>query len=118
MKQKIINVVAVKQHSKRAKNKNLILLPKTLFWLKKNNEIKNTVVISDSDLLLNIAKEFGVKTEKERPAKNQTELRSCRQVAKKYNADYIFNIPVTMPFRDYGLFQKFKRKIKKIIMIL
>ncbi len=110
---KIINVIAVKGDSKRLQDKNLILLPLTLFWVRKNKEMKNTVVISDNDLLLNIAKKFGAKTLKEKVQKNGTELRSCRIIAKKYNADYIFNIPVTIPFRSNDLFEKFKKEIKK-----
>ena len=106
-KGKMTAVVAVRAGSQRVKNKNIRpfsntnLLELKLKILLKVNNIDEIIVNSDSDIMLEIANKYNVKTQKREEffaSSNATNSDFHKHIAEVTNSDFIFLAPVCSPF--------------------
>ena len=100
-------VVAVRAGSQRVKNKNIRkfgdtnLLELKLKILLKVKNLDEIIVNSDSDVMLEIAKKYNVKTQKRDDFFASSEASNSdfhRHIAEVTDSDYIFLAPVCSPF--------------------
>ncbi|WP_034575460.1 MULTISPECIES: hypothetical protein [Capnocytophaga] len=112
-------LIPIKGNSIRCPNKNKILLPYTVTYLKKINRLENAVVITDNIKLGEYAESLGIKTYFEVCKEDQDELISCDNFVKnvKINEEYFFLMPVTHPFRTLELCNLFEKEREKYIGI-
>lgn len=97
-------VIPIKGVSIRCSNKNEILLPFTLKYLK-YLRAKNVYVISEDEKFSEIVKSFGFYFSKENINSQKDELHSCWNILNKTLYSEIILIPVTSPFRHLDLIQ-------------
>ncbi|MHA8106363.1 acylneuraminate cytidylyltransferase family protein [Aquirufa sp. 5-AUSEE-100C1] len=125
MGKNITAIVPVRAGSRRLKNKNISpfagvnLLLFKLNQLKKVNEINKIIVSSDSDKMLNFAKDMGVGTHKRDIEYCDEETRSfgevVKHIAESVEGDHILWAPCTSPL----VFPKiYKNAINKYFEIL
>lgn len=101
-------IVPVKSISLRCPNKNYHLLPHTLNYLRAEGR-ENVWVISDTDELLKIARDYNFKTFLEVRSENQDELTSCWSFLENNNFKNFILCPVTHPFKSKGLITKMEK---------
>ena len=106
-KGKMTAVVAVRAGSQRVKNKNFRpfadtnLLELKLKILLKVKNLDEIIVNSDSDIMLEIANKYNVKTQKRDEffaSSNATNSDFHKHIAEVTNSDFIFLAPVCSPF--------------------
>tara|TARA_B110000240_G_scaffold191506_1_gene234196 strand:+ start:568 stop:1242 length:675 start_codon:yes stop_codon:yes gene_type:complete len=106
-KGKMTAVVAVRAGSQRVKNKNFRpfadtnLLELKLKILIKVKNLDEIIVNSDSDIMLEIANKYNVKTQKRDEffaSSNATNSDFHKHIAEVTNSDFIFLAPVCSPF--------------------
>lgn len=106
-KGKMTAVVAVRAGSQRVKNKNFRpfadtnLLELKLKILLKVKNLDEIIVNSDSDIMLEIANKYNVKTQKRDKffaSSNATNSDFHKHIAEVTNSDFIFLAPVCSPF--------------------
>ena len=106
-KGKMTAVVAVRAGSQRVKNKNFRpfadtnLLELKLKILLKVKNLDEIIVNSDSDIMLEIANKYNVKTQKREEffaSSNATNSDFHKHIAEVTNSDFIFLAPVCSPF--------------------
>ena len=106
-KGKMTAVVAVRAGSQRVKNKNFRpfadtnLLELKLKILLKVKNLDEIIVNSDSDIMLEIANKYNVKSQKRDEffaSSNATNSDFHKHIAEVTNADFIFLAPVCSPF--------------------
>ncbi|MDC3032182.1 cytidylyltransferase, partial [Bacteroidota bacterium] len=106
-KGKMTAVVAVRAGSQRVKNKNIRqfgdtnLLELKLKILLKVKNLDEIIVNSDSDVMLEVAKKYNVKTQKRDDFFASSEASNSdfhRHIAEVTDSDYIFLAPVCSPF--------------------
>ena len=95
-------IVPVKSISVRCPYKNYFLLPHTLNYLRAEGR-KNVWVVSDSEDLLKIAVDYGVRTFLETRSEGQDELISCWSFLQNNKFERFILCPVTHPFKSNGL---------------
>jgi CMP-N-acetylneuraminic acid synthetase len=95
-------IIPVKSISVRCPYKNQILLPYTLNYLQAEGR-DNVWVISDSNELLEIAKDYNFGSYLEVRSEKQDELTSCWSFLQKNNFKNFILCPVTHPFKSNGL---------------
>lgn len=109
-------IVLVRAGSRRLKNKNLqpfngvTLLEHKILTLQQTPEVTKIVVSSDSDEMLNIARNRGVETHK-RPAEYCDEIskpfgETVHLICSEVTGDHILWAPCTSPLVYHGLFSK------------
>jgi CMP-N-acetylneuraminic acid synthetase len=101
-------IVPVKSISMRCPNKNHLLLPHTLDYLRAEGR-DNVWVISDTDELLKIAKDYNFKTFLEVRTESQDELTSCWSFLQNNNFENFILCPVTHPFKSNGLMTEMEK---------
>lgn len=95
-------LIPVKKNSDRCSNKNEVLLPITINYLKCEG-YENIWIISDSQELLDIGIKYNCYTFLEHRLENQDELQSCWSFIKNLMIDFFVLCPVTSPFRTKGI---------------
>ena len=100
-------LIPVKGISRRCPGKNRKLLPYTADYLLRQNLIKDAVVISDDKELGDFASTLGFKINIEIRKEGGDELSSCFNFIKNSDYEAFILLPVTQPFREIDLIQKY-----------
>lgn len=113
MEKKLNIVIPAKGISKRCPDKNKILLPFTINWLKEN--INNTTLLTDSEELLSLGKSLGCKGEIIKETRG--EIPTLQEyINRKKVEEWIIMLPLPQPLREFELIDKISTmKIKEDI---
>lgn len=104
-------LIPIKEYSERCLRKNYDLLPFTARFIYRAGLEKNTVVITDSNELMQLASSLGLNAHLETRHPYQDELISCRNYVEQKNIECFFLCPVTQPFRHKNLFNLFETEV-------
>ena len=105
---KDIILIPAKGTSLRCPNKNLMLIDWAIDYL--GNNISRTVLITDSDELIEVAKKSGLKYYKSNIVDG--ELKAMYDFLKKnnYQREYFIHLPLTQPLREIDLIDRLDNK--------
>jgi len=98
-------IIPIKELSQRCPGKNQYLLRYTARFIYAAGVENNTIVIADSENLLNFARSIGLNASLEIRKDDQDELTSCKNFLKGRSTNCFFLCPVTQPFRHPDLFE-------------
>lgn len=98
-------LIPSKTKSVRFPNKNFMLLPYTLEWLKTNGLEKNAIIIGDSKEMEMKVKELGVDYFEE-SSPEHGDIIACRDCAVTLGLKYFFWLPLTQPLREDNILNK------------
>jgi len=99
-------LICVKGISKRCPNKNRLLLPFAFKWLSKYGLVDNVVIISNDNEMLSYCLKIGF-SKVFYDDNDCNELVSCLNYIKTIDNELFFLFPITQPFKDISLFDKF-----------
>lgn len=100
-------LIPIKAISRRCQEKNYILLPYTLDWLKKLGYIKNVIIITDSKIFKHITDKYNIKEYYLENREWDSDLISIKKYLLKHSEiDEYIHLPVTQPLRDNKLIER------------